>query len=43
MFVKIFQVSTDEGMAKKSKFVEFSNRKLFKIHACVPRAKHLDA
>ena len=29
MFVKIFQVSADEGMAKKSKFAEFSTQKRF--------------
>ena len=46
MFVKIFQVSSDEGMDKLSKFVEFSTQKHFKIRACVisaRRAKHLDA
>ena len=45
MFVKIFQVSSDEGMGKYSKFVEFSTQKHFEIRACVisaRRAKHLD-
>ena len=43
---KIFQVSSDEGMGKLSKFVEFSTQKRFKIRACVisaRRAKHLDS
>ena len=46
MFVKIFQVSSDEGIENKSKFVEFSNQKHFKIRVCVVsarRAKHLDS
>ena len=46
MLVKIFQVSSDEGMGKKSKFVEFSTQKHFKIRACVisaRKAKHLDS
>ena len=29
MFVKIFQVSADEGMAKKSKSIQFLTQKLF--------------
>ena len=33
MFVKIFQVSADEGMGKLSKLVEFGTRKLFQIRA----------
>jgi len=44
MFVKIFQVSSDEGMGKLGKVVEFSTQKHFKIGACVisaRRAKHL--
>ena len=46
MFVKIFQVSSDEVVGKLSKFVEFSTQKHFKIGACVisaRRAKHLDS
>ena len=46
MFVKIFQVSSDEGMGKLIKFVMFSTQKHFKIRACVMsarRAKHLDS
>ena len=46
MFVKIFQVSSDEGMGKKSKFVQFSTQKHFEIRACVisaRRAKLLDS
>ena len=35
MFEKNFQVSSDEGTGKLSKFVEFSTQKHFKIHACV--------
>ena len=35
MFVKIFQVSADEGMGKKSKHVEFSTQKRFQIRACL--------
>ena len=45
MFVKIFQVSSDEGMGK-CKFVELSTQKHLKIRACVisaRRAKHLDS
>ena len=45
MFVKIFQVSANEGMGKCSKLVEFFTQKLFQIHACVVnarKAKHLD-
>ena len=44
MFVKIFQVSFDDGMGKLSKFVDFSTQKYFKIRACVisaRRAKHI--
>ena len=46
MFVKISQVSSDEGMGKQSKFGEFSTQKHFKIRACVisaRRAKYLDS
>ena len=31
MFVKVFKVSTDEGMDKESKLVEFSAIKLFQM------------
>ena len=37
MFVKMFQVSSDEGMGKESKFVEFSTV------ISARRAKHLDS
>ena len=46
MLVKIFQVSSAQEMGKKSKFVEFSTQKHFKIRACVIsawKAKHLDS
>ena len=46
MLRKIFQVSSDEGMGKESKFVKFSTQKHFKIRACMisaRRAKHLDS
>ena len=45
MFLKIFQVSTDEEMGKQSKLVEFSTQNLFQIRACVisaRKAKHLE-
>ena len=45
MFVKIFQVSPDEGMGIYSKLIEFSIQKLFQIRAFVisaQKAKHLD-
>ena len=35
MFVKIFQVSADEGMGKRRKPVEFSTQKRFQIRACL--------
>ena len=35
MFVKIFQVSADEGMGRTSKHVEFSTQKRFQIRACL--------
>ena len=43
--LKIFQVSANEGMGKRSKLVEFSAQKLFQIRACVISARkpnHLD-
>ena len=48
MFVKIFQVSSDEGMGKESKvnLSSFQLKKHFKIRACVisaRKAKHLDS
>ena len=39
MFVKIFQVSADEGMGKRSKLVEFSTQKRFQIRACLISGK----
>ena len=45
LFIKIFQVSADEGMGKWSNLVEFWSQKLFKIRAHVisaRKAKHLD-
>ena len=44
-FLKILQVSTDEGIGKYSKLVEFSTPKLFQIRAFVisaRKAKHFD-
>ena len=35
MFVKISQVSADEGMGKLCKLVEFSTQKRFHIRTCV--------
>ena len=37
MFVKIFQVSADEGMGKYSKLVELSTKKLFQLHTTMLR------
>ena len=45
MFLKIFQVSTDEEIVNKVNLSSFSTRNLFQIRACVicaRKAKHLD-
>ena len=41
MFLKIFQVSADEEMGKKSKLVEFFNSKICAYVISVRKAKHL--